>query len=61
MTLKQYQRIVEVRDARRGILTDKQLAHELGLMLYPVRRAMALGIKSYDHQLSDGHGRKSET
>ena len=60
MTLEQYQRISEVRAARKAIPTDKELARELGLRLYQIRRAMALGIKPYDYQLRVKHGRKSE-
>lgn len=61
MTLEQYKRIIEVRRMREATPSDKELARELGLRLYPIRRAMALGIKSYDHQLRATNGRKSET
>ena len=39
-TVEQYRRIVEVRDARRAIPTDKELARELGLPVYTITNLM---------------------
>ncbi len=60
MTLEQYQRIMQVRAARKLIPGDKALARELGIPAATIRTTMVRGIKAYDHQLRVKHGRKSE-
>lgn len=61
VTLEQYRRIMEVRSARRAIPGNKALARELGINVATIGTTMVRGIKTYDHQLRDGHGRKPTT
>jgi hypothetical protein len=51
LTFEQYKRIVEVREARSQIPTDKELARELGLNPLSIKRSMIRGIKVFDLML----------
>lgn len=51
VTLEQYQRIVQVREARANIPSDKELAIELGLNHLTVGTLIRRGIKTYETML----------
>ena len=48
VTIEQYQRIVEVREARASIPSDKELAIELGLNHLTVGTLIRRGVKTYE-------------